>query len=413
MKKNFKTFKLLLIALMLMLSSGCVKYNVTMDIKKDKSMDFNMIAAFDESLAENGEMNITEAKDEVKNQYCSVSDYNESNMKGINVSCKFPNIDELSSETTVKEADFESIMDDKDSKLFTVKKGFFKNTYTFKLDSSSSSDLLGDEEDDNSYDYREEDDYDSDYGDYDSDYDDYDYDYDLYDDSDDSDDSDDTGFDMSSLSGMDLKFEVKLPYKAISSNATSKEDNEKHLTWDLMKMAQSEDGNNVVELTFALYNTSNIAIVSVIVIALIAVGVIFFMKNKKKNVTGVTNMNTNNNMVNPTNGPQDMFGNNFPINNTGVTVMPTETNNNMNNVNSVNSMNNMSNMNTSTSTGFNNDVTMNNAVNANTVMPSTGSSVEVPVAPVQSEVVNNGVEPVSLTNVPNPVNDVSRNDDLI
>ena len=401
MKKNFKTFKLLLIALMLILSSGCVKYNVTMDIKKDKSMDFNMIAAFDESLAENGEMNITEAKDEVKNQYCSVSDYNESNMKGINVSCKFPNIDELSSETTVKEADFESIMDDKDSKLFTLKKGFFKNTYTFKLDSSSSSDLLGDKEDEDSYDYREEDD---------SDYDDYDYDSDL---SDYSDGSDNTDFDMSALSSMDLKFEVKLPYKAISSNATSKEDNEKHLTWDLMKMAQSEDGNNVVELTFALYNTSNIAIVAVIVIALRVVGVIFFMKNKKKNVTGVTNMNTNNGMVNPANVPQDMFGNNFPINNTGVTVMPTEANNNMNNVNSVNSTNNMSNMNMGTSTGFNNDVTIDNAVNTNTVMPSTGSSVEVPVTSVQSEGVNNGVEPASLTNVPNPVNDVSRNDDLI
>ena len=210
---------------------------------------------------------------------------------------------------------------------------------------------------------------------------------------------------------MDLKFEVKLPYKAISSNATSKEDNEKHLTWDLMKMAQSEDGNNVVELTFALYNTSNIAIVAVIVIALIAVGVIFFMKNKKKNVTGVTNMNTNNGMVNPANVPQDMFGNNFPINNTGVTVMPTEANNNMNNVNSVNSTNNMSNM--GTGTGFNNDVTIDNAVNTNTVMPSTGSSVEVPVTSVQSEGVNNGVEPASLTNVPNPVNDVSKNDDLI
>ena len=406
MKKDFKTFKLLLIALMLMLSSGCVKYNLTMDIKKDKSMDFNMIAAFDESFAENGEMNITEAKDEVKNQYCSVSDYNESNMKGINVSCKFPNIDELSSETTVKEADFESIMDGKDSKLFTFKKGFFKNTYTFKLDSSSSSDLLGDKEDEGSYDYREEDDYD-DY-DYDSDYDDYD-DYDYYD----SDGSGNTDFDMSALSSMDLKFEVKLPYKAISSNATSKEDNEKHLTWDLMKMAQSEDGNNVVELTFALYNTSNIAIVAVIVIALIAVGVIFFMKNKKKNVTGVTNMNTNNGMVNPANVPQDMFGNNFPINNTGVTVMPTEANNNMNNVNSMNSTNNMSNMNMGTSTGFNNDVTIDNAVNTNTVMPSTGSSVEVPVTSVQSEGVNNGVEPASLTNVPNPVNDVSKNDDLI
>ena len=406
MKKNFKTFKLLLIALMLMLSSGCVKYNVTMDIKKDKSMDLNMIVAYDQSLAEDGDMDITGSKDDIKNQYCSVSDYNESNMIGLNVSCKFPNIDEISSEETGKEADFGSVMDGEDSKLFTIKKGFFKNTYTFKLDSSSSSDLLGDEDTDNSYDYREEDD--SDY-----DYDDSNYDYDLYDDSDDGDDGDDTGFDMSALSSMDLKFEIKLPYKAISSNATSKEDNEKHLTWDLMKMAQSEDGNSVVELTFALYNTSNIAIVAVIVIALIAVGVIFFMKNKKKNVTGVTNMNTNNGMVNPTNGPQDMFGNNFPINNTGVAVMPTEANNNMNNVNSMNNMNNIGNMNTAMGTGFNNDVTVDNTVNTNTVMPSTEPSVEVPVAPVQPEVVNNGVESVSLTNIPSPVNDVPKNDDLI
>lgn len=391
MKKNFKTFKLLLIALMLLLSSGCVKYNVTMDIKKDKSMDFNMIVAVDESMAESDEMNITETKDEVKNQYCSASDYSESNMKGINVSCKFPNIDELSSESTVDDADFESVIDGENSKLFTVKKGFFKNTYTFKLDSSSSSsDLLGEEDDDNSYDYREEDDYD---------FDDYDYDYD---------DSDDTDFDMSALNSMDLKFEIKLPYKAISSNATSKEDNEKHLTWNLMEMAQNKNGSNVLELTFALYNTSNIAIVAVIVIALIAAGVIFFMKNKKKNVTGVTNMNTNNNgMVNPTNGPQDMFGNNFPINNTGVTVMPTETN--VNNVNSMNNMNNMSNMNMGA--GLNAETTVDNTVNNNnnTVMPS----AEVPVASGQPEVVNNGVEPVSLTNIPSPVNDVPKNDDLI
>lgn len=400
MKKNFKTFKLLLIALMLLLSSGCVKYNVTMDIKKDKSMDFNMIVAVDESMAESDEMNITETKDEIKNQYCSASDYNESNMKGINVSCKFPNIDELSSESTVDDADFESVIDGENSKLFTVKKGFFKNTYTFKLDSSSSSsDLLDEEDDDNSYDYREEDDYDFD--DYDYDDDDYDYDYDLYDD-----DSDDTDFDMSALNSMDLKFEIKLPYKAISSNATSKEDNEKHLTWNLMEMAQNKNGNNVLELTFALYNTSNIAIVAVIVIALIAAGVIFFMKNKKKNVTGVTNMNTNNNgMVNPTNGPQDMFGNNFPINNTGVTVMPTETN--VNNMNSMNNMNNMSNMNMGA--GLNAETTVGNTVNNNTVMPS----AEVPVAPGQPEVVNNGVEPVSLTNIPSPVNDVPKNDDLI
>lgn len=412
MKKNFKTFKLLLIAVMLMLSTGCVKYNMTMDIKKDKSMDFSMIVAVDESMNTDGDdSDISSLKDEVKNKYCSVSDYNESNMVGASILCKFPNIDDLSSEGAIEEVDVEEILTDENVKLFQVKKGFFKNIYTLKIDSSSSSDDLMSGDDS----YRLDDDYDDDD---DLDYDDDDYyyddddDYDYYDDDDSDDLFDSSDIDYTTaMKSMDLKFEVKLPYKAISSNATSEKDGDKHLTWNLMNLYQNDDSD--IKLDFPVYNISNIAILVVIVIALIAIGVIFFMKKKKKNVTGVTNMNTNNNMVNPTNGPQDMFGNNFPINNTGVTVMPTETNNNMNNVNSVNSTNNMSNMNMGTSTGFNNDVTIDNAVNTNAVMPSTGTSVEVPVTSVQSEGVNNGVEPASLTNVPNPVNDVSRNDDLI
>lgn len=394
MKKNFKTFKLLLIALMLMLSSGCVKYNMTMDIKKDKSMDFTMIAAFDESLSSSGEMDLSKSKDEIKNKNCSVSDYSESNMKGISVLCKFPNIDELSSEKEVKEANFDSVIEGKDSKLFTVKKGFFKNTYTFKLDSSSStSDLLGDEDTDNSYDYREEDDYDFD----DDDYDDYDYDDDddySFDDPDDyydyyEENGDNADYDLDALKNMDLKFEVKLPYKAISSNATSKEDNEKHLTWNLMEMSQNSDNSNTIELTFALYNVSNIAIVAVIVVALIAAGVIFFMKNKKKNVTGVTSMNTNNNgMLGSTNAPQDVFGNNFPVNNNpGVTVMPTDA--------MANNMN--------TNVGINNETAVNNTVDTNTVMPS--ADVSTPV--------NNETESVSLSNIPDPVSDVPKSDENI
>ena len=38
-----KYFKLIVVIGCLFLVTGCVKYNATMDIKKDKSMDFSMI----------------------------------------------------------------------------------------------------------------------------------------------------------------------------------------------------------------------------------------------------------------------------------------------------------------------------------------------------------------------------------
>ena len=48
MKKNIK-FTILLILLVISLT-GCVKFNSTMEIKKDKSMDYKIIYAFDKSL---------------------------------------------------------------------------------------------------------------------------------------------------------------------------------------------------------------------------------------------------------------------------------------------------------------------------------------------------------------------------
>ena len=396
MKKNFKTFKLLLIAVMLMLSTGCVKYNMTMDIKKDKSMDFSMIVAVDESMNTDGDdSDISSLKDEVKNKYCSVSDYNESNMVGASILCKFPNIDDLSSEGAIEEVDVEKILTDENVKLFQVKKGFFKNIYTLKIDSSSSSDDLMSGDDS----YRLDDDYDDD-DDYDYDDDDYYYDddddYDYYDDDYYDDDDSDDLFDSSdidyttAMKSMDLKFEVKLPYKAISSNATSEKDGDKHLTWNLMNLYQNDDSD--IKLDFPVYNISNIAILVVIVIVIIG-GLIFFMKKRKKPMTGVTNVNTNNGTASPNTGVQDMFGNNFPVNNTGVAVMPTS------NTSAINTNNGPQDM-------FGNSVSANN-----TTMPTNVNTGNVESSePVNTSVNNNQV---SLSNIPAPVNDVPKSDDLI
>ncbi len=335
MKRKVKLF---IVALMLMLTAGCVKINISMDIKKDKSMNYSILYAMDESYAGSEGYELQDensVKEEIKNKNCSVESYNESNMLGYKVTCKVPNIDELSSEKELDESDLESILSNEKSKVFTIKKGFFKNTYSAKLksdslDSSESNyrEEYSDDDYDFDYDTGTDDDDDYDYDDYDYDYDfdddddDYDYDYDTDDDYD-----DDSAIDISALSSMDMKFELKLPYKAISSNATSKDDDGKHLVWDYMKMYQSSDDNSDVEFKFALYNTTNI-ILTIVIGVLVIGGIVFFIlkKNKKNKINGVTNMNTNNGMVNPVNGPQDMFGSNLPINNNSVTVMPADIN---------------------------------------------------------------------------------------
>ena len=50
MRKSRKTIKIFLIAIILLFSSGCVKFNANMEIKKDKSMDFNIIYAIDKNF---------------------------------------------------------------------------------------------------------------------------------------------------------------------------------------------------------------------------------------------------------------------------------------------------------------------------------------------------------------------------
>lgn len=253
MKKNIK-FTILLILLVISLT-GCVKFNSTMEIKKDKSMDYKIIYAFDKSLFGDQEILTSDDKKELENKGFTVSNYVDGNMKGFKVSKNIKNIDDVSS-TNDATYDLSGLLDSNksESKVFKVKKGFLKNTYTasFKFD-SADSDLNNSTSNDTTIDN----------------------DFTI----DDNNTTTDSDFDFSSMNtNMDLSFNVKLPYKAISSNATTKKNDDKELSWNL-----SSTGEDKIEFSFALYNMTNIYICGGVIVLLIIIVIVNILNKGKKN----------------------------------------------------------------------------------------------------------------------------------
>lgn len=326
MRKSRKTIKIFLIAIILLFSSGCVKFNANMEIKKDKSMDFNIIYAIDKNFLDGEKIIDDDEKKELEDAGCIVKDYSEDNMEGVSILYKVANIDSISTNKENVKFDLSAITDkNKDTKLFKIKKGIFKNTYEVKLEVNSSDALNSEEEFTNT----------------DTDEDNYDYDY--IDESDDI-DSSMTNDELSEsleqyMKSMDLKFSVKLPYKAISNNATSTKDSDKELTWNL---AELKDGQ-YVEFTFSLYNVSNIAITLVIILVIVGGVILLTRKNKtgkKENAVSdnVLSNNINQNIGNinpiptPNNTVNSMSTSNYNSNNTNSTLTSMYTTGDTNNI---------------------------------------------------------------------------------
>lgn len=253
MKKNIKLTALL--TLLVISLTGCVKFNSTMEIKKDKSMDYKIIYAFDKSLFGDQEILTSNDKKELENKGFTVSNYVDGNMKGFKVSKNIKNIDDVSS-TNDATYDLSGLLDSNksESKVFKVKKGFLKNTYTasFKFD-SSDSDLNNSTSNDTTID--------NDFT------------------TDDNNTTTDSDFDFSNINtNMDLSFNVKLPYKAISSNATTKKNDDKELSWNL-----SSTGEDKIEFSFVLYNMTNIYICGGVIVLLIIIVIVSILNKSRKN----------------------------------------------------------------------------------------------------------------------------------
>ena len=257
---------LLLLCVFAMTLTGCVKFNANMDIKKDKSMDFSIIYAFDKTVF--GEDNKLKEEDfaEVKKQGFTITKYSEGNYEGFTLTKKIANIDEVSTESDTV-YDLSGMMSENaDSKyIFKVVKASDKNTYTAKIKfNANDSGLNSDDEEtpdevlttgedtntvgatDSSLDVTSE-----------------------------------SGMDISSLTqNMDLSFNVTLPNGAISSNATTKENDNKKLSWKL-----NSSGQEYIEFTFELSNSSSSNMMLYIgagVVGLIAIVAIVILCSKKK-----------------------------------------------------------------------------------------------------------------------------------
>ena len=203
MKK--KIFSLILILVMICSLTGCVKYNATMEIRKDKTMTFSIIYAMANSVLEmsdDKETAILDAaqKQSLINQGFTITDYKDEKNTGVTISKEYPNIDDVSSELDVEYSLSKMFEETSESKLFKVVKGKDKNTYYAKFNfNSSDANEETDAQDSNEQDNNE----------------------------------DASKLGEAVASSFDMKFMVKLPYASISNNATEKSEDGKELTWVL------------------------------------------------------------------------------------------------------------------------------------------------------------------------------------
>lgn len=275
MKRSFKVLCLMLIIFM---TSGCMKLNVDMSINKDKSMNLSYVVAFANSLMNQSGTDTALDESDLKQAEESgfkVENYSDGSMTGYKFTKGFSNIDNISDE---KETifDLEKLLDGEEAKVFTVKKGLFKNTYSVKMQNNTASEM------------EDEMDLGSIYGDSSSDY------------SSSSNIFGDTDLSMLT-SSMDLTFTVNLPNKPINSNATTTENEGKKLEWNLM-----DQNLQNIEFEFELYNMDNIYLtVGIIGVLVIIIIVIIIMNKKKPNSKEVTPVLVNDTVIEP-NIPNEM-----------------------------------------------------------------------------------------------------------
>ncbi len=262
-----KVKSLILLGAVIMLATGCMKFNANMDIKKDKSMDFSIIYAVNSSLIGDEELIKEEDKKELEEKGFIVSDYNDGKMKGFNITQKIKNIDEVSSESDV-EFSLSGLLKDENNedKVFKIKKGLLKNTYTakFKFDASDSD--FGNSLENS-------------YGSSSSLFEDDDTDSLSLDDENNTDSNFDFGdMDFSGMmSNLDLSFNVSLPYAAKSNNASTTNNDNKNLSWNL----SINDNNKMIEFEFELYNMTIIYIgAGALALLIVLIVVIIVRKNK-------------------------------------------------------------------------------------------------------------------------------------
>ncbi len=249
-----KTMKLLSLIAVVVLMSGCVKYDIGMEVGKDNSVSISLTSAISNSLADYASDSDDSEKSALEKKGYTVKEYKDDKWTGFTYTKKYDNIDKISTKDSVK-VELSDIMDSEkeDIKYFFQKKSsLFKTTYVanFTIDTTSDS---SDETDEST----------------------------TADDSTTSNDMIDTeGMTEAMMTSMELNYHITLPVKADEHNATTVSNDGKELSWKL------EYGKvNEIKYEFTKTNTTALygcVIGGVLLILLVVILVVLKVSKKKK-----------------------------------------------------------------------------------------------------------------------------------
>ena len=199
--------KVLVLSYLLIFVTGCVEFNAEMEIKKDKSMTLTITEMVD-SEYKNSDVPYFNESDIKKYKNYGFDTYNNTvdDMTGHVLTKKFSNIDTVSSTEQVNSKDATKALLGDSPYLFTVKKGIFKNKYIAAFNVKDFVDKFN--------------------------------------------------TNGTSLNGASIDFKLRLPYKVITSNATSVSSNGKTLDWNLSNLETDQ-----IYFEFNLYNLTNVYVV--------------------------------------------------------------------------------------------------------------------------------------------------------
>lgn len=275
-----KFFRLICIISIILMTTGCAKIEMDININKDKSMNLSIIEAFDKTLIEqpSGKDVYKTQIEEIKQDGFEVKEYNKDGMTGYQFTKLINNIDKVSTKDKTI-GDLSVIFNDdtkNNEKLFTIKKGLFKNKYTTKLKSSDINSISEQAEILNSTTESE-----TEYND-ESQSTTIDPSLQIADDENniDAEFSQEPALPTLTSLGIKTNITVNLPYKALSNNATAVENGGKKLTWEL------NSANEYIEFEFELYNMTIIYIlIGFGILLLIAIGYFVFNKYLKDKIS--------------------------------------------------------------------------------------------------------------------------------
>lgn len=237
MYRKFMKCRYLFLLLIILFITGCSKFDANMEIKDDKSMEFSILYTYDKTVYNSDPTNLIneENKNKLTSAGFTIENYEVDNNVGIKISKKIDNIDDVSEENKFITYDLFDLPNfNNDTKLFKVRKGFIRDTYTASFKVSNKDNVFN---------------------------------------------IDQSNYNSNNKvwgSSENFKFSLKLPHTAGSNNANKSGDMRKNLVWNLSSYTSIQS----IEFEFYFYNMKNIYIVIGAVILFI---VFVILSNMGKN----------------------------------------------------------------------------------------------------------------------------------